>query len=208
MKAYHNKDASLCHHTEKLMVKVSGPLTGKGDTARLDIVFVLDTSGSMRGNKLEDMKRAMTEFIVHKLGDRDCLAIIPFNSTAPAPADKEKRFTALSLNRSERQKAVEFVRKLRADGNTNIEAGLKAGLEYLDKGRRGNLHNASCIFLMSDGHENVGKASNLDGAVADHSVVTFGFGEDSDEKVFIMLYYACIIMIMIMIFIITIIISK
>ena len=197
MKAYHNKDASLCHHTEKLMVKVSGPLTGKGDTARLDIVFVLDTSGSMRGNKLEDMKRAMTEFIVHKLGDRDGLAIIPFNSTAPAPADKEKRFTALSLNKSERQKVVEFVRKLRADGN-----------EYLDKGRRGNLHNASCIFLMSDGHENVGKASNLDGAVADHSVVTFGFGEDSDEKVFIMLYYACIIMIMIMIFIITIIISK
>jgi hypothetical protein len=36
---------------------------------------------------------------------------------------------------------------------------------------------------MSDGHENVDKARTLLDRVGEHSVVTFGFGEKSDEQV-------------------------
>lgn len=178
-KAYHH--ASLCQlmreHTEKVMVKLTAPHTDKGNTAPLDIVFVQDISGSMRGTKLEHMKHAMTKFIIEKLGIRgDRLAIITFESKA------HKVFDLSSMLPDQVKKAVAVVEGLKAGGDTNIKAGLEAGLDVL-KTRRGHSHNASCIFLMSDGHENVDKARTLLDRVGEHSVVTFGFGEKSDEQV-------------------------
>ncbi|XP_008677471.1 uncharacterized protein [Zea mays] len=175
-KAYHHVTVSMREHTEKVMVKLTAPHTGKGDTAPLDIVVVLDISGSMRGTKLEHMKHAMTRFIIEKLGIRgDRLAIITFESKA------HKVFDLSSMLPDQVKKAVAVVEGLKAGGDTNIKAGLEAGLDVL-KTRRGHSHNASCIFLMSDGHENVDKARTLLDRVGEHSVVTFGFGEKSDEQ--------------------------
>lgn len=178
-------------HTEKLMVKISAPLTVKKDTAALDIVFVLDTSGSMgKKNKLVLMQHAMNKFITEKLGKADSLTIIPFASAA---AKKEDQFYGRTMKDDAVKKAAkDFVGKLKAGGDTNIKAGLEAALDYLDHGRRGSSHYAYCIFLMSDGHENVDKARSLLARVAKHSVVTFGFGENSDEKVSIYTLLLCI----------------
>lgn len=175
-KAYHHVTVSMREHTEKVMVKLTAPHTGKGDTAPLDIVVVLDISGSMRGTKLEHMKHA-TRFIIEKLGIRgDRLAIITFESKA------HKVFELSSMLPDQVKKAVAVVEGLKAGGETNIKAGLEEGLHVL-KTRRGHFQNASCIFLMSDGHENVDKARTLLDRVGEHSVVTFGFGEKSDEQV-------------------------
>ena len=44
----------------------------------LDLVTVLDVSGSMEGHKLELVKRAMG-FLIDNLGSGDCLSVVAFS---------------------------------------------------------------------------------------------------------------------------------
>ncbi|CAL5007483.1 unnamed protein product [Urochloa decumbens] len=133
------------------MVKFTAPETPSGDTAEVDFVFVLDTSGSMGGSRLKQMHAAM-DFVLGKLGDNDKIAIVNFSSephtngyNAPKPFDENKK------------DAKKLVDGLHAKGDTNIEEGLRAAIKILDKGRRGwDKKRASCIFLMSDGVQNRG----------------------------------------------------
>ncbi|CAL5003226.1 unnamed protein product [Urochloa decumbens] len=175
-KVYHNTHAPLTDNKQKVLVKFTAPETPSGDTAEVDFVFVLDTSGSMGGSRLKQMHAAM-DFVLGKLGDNDKIAIVNFSSeahtngyNAPKPFDENKK------------DAKKLVDGLHAKGDTNIEEGLRAAIKILDKGRRGwDKKRASCIFLMSDGVQNRGDARKVFGELPNWTVHTFGFGEKHDE---------------------------
>ncbi|KAJ1276690.1 hypothetical protein BS78_05G234000 [Paspalum vaginatum] len=79
-----------------------------GEPGVLDLVVVLDTSGSMHGRKLHDMKQA-AEFVIRMVRALDTLTFVPFSSKAGKPS------AAPPLHMSARAKhdASQFVRALK-----------------------------------------------------------------------------------------------
>jgi len=102
-----------------------------------DVIFVLDTSGSMRGDKLAQAKQAL-EFVLDNLHEEDRFNIIAFSTGlrqyAPEPVPAE-----------ERNEAKRFVRDLRAVGGTNIDRALREALRQA-RGERPQI-----IIFLTDG---------------------------------------------------------
>ena len=88
-----------------------------------DVVFVIDTSGSMAGEKIEQA-RASLKFCVDQLDERDTFNVVRFSTGVDLlfeqmqPADKEHR-----------AKARELIGQFMAAGGTSITDALKAALD-------------------------------------------------------------------------------
>jgi secreted protein with Ig-like and vWFA domain len=173
---YYNKAALLKAHEQTVMVKVTAPMTGKKATAPLDVVFVLDTSGSMAGDRIAKMKKAMA-IAIQKMGDDDRIAVVPFSSEA----NKSKAKLQRVITEADKKEMQAFVEGLKAHANTNIRAGLQVAVDLLLARRADQEGRAGVIFLMSDGAQNHGDAGKVD--VSKVNVQTFGFGEKHDPKV-------------------------
>jgi Ca-activated chloride channel family protein len=97
----------------------------QSDVLPKDLVLVLDRSGSMSGTKLEQARDAL-HFILEQLGERDRFAIISFNENVlvwePLLQPVEERTL---------QDAHRALGRLSADGSTDLEAALQAGLKVL-----------------------------------------------------------------------------
>ncbi len=77
------------------------------------MVFVIDVSGSMDGNKIKLVKDTL-EFIIEELTDKDRVALITFNHNS-------KMLTNLNpMTRSNKRKYKWIINNIEADGNTNI----------------------------------------------------------------------------------------
>ncbi|CAL5440766.1 unnamed protein product [Camellia sinensis] len=162
---------------EESKFKVMLELTGAGsdnDRSGVDLVTVLDVSGSMGGEKLEKMKIAML-FMIKKLGPIDRLSIVTFN-------EGSQRLCPLRQITENSQWEIEnLVNSLVANGGTNISAGLQTGLKVLND-RRLTSGREVGIMLMSDGQQNEGgDAAQV--PVGNVPVCTYGFGADHDPMV-------------------------
>ncbi|KAL3650179.1 hypothetical protein CASFOL_006582 [Castilleja foliolosa] len=161
--------------------------------APVDLVAVLDVSGSMAySSKLTLLKQAV-RFVIDNLGPNDRLSIVSFS-------DRARRMLPLRImTESGRVDAKKAVDSLHAEGGTNIVDGLTLGARVLEE----RLHKnpvASIIFL-SDGQDsyNFGgralqyphqlpaaifpKRQQEDAALtppATFPVHSFGFGSDHD----------------------------
>src|SRR5436190_4091036 len=94
-----------------------------------DIAFVLDTSGSMAGKKMEQAKKAL-EFCVENLNDNDHFEIMRFSTEVEPLFDR-----LVEANKQNRAKAEEYIKELKATGGTAIDDALKKALE-LRSGRK------------------------------------------------------------------------
>ncbi|MCL7050821.1 hypothetical protein MKW94_013596 [Papaver nudicaule] len=140
--------------------------------APIDLVAVLDVSGSMTGTKIQLLKRAMG-FVIDNLGPSDRLSVISFSSNA------RRLFPLLLMTDSGKQHAQEAVNSLVAGGETNIVGGLKKGAKVIEDRR---YKNPVCsIMLLSDGQDSFTKTISLkDISKLQIPVHTFGFGADHD----------------------------
>lgn len=87
-----------------------------------DVAFVIDTSGSMAGQKMEQTKRAL-KFCLRSLNPQDRFNIYAF-STGVHPF----REALVPVTDDVRKAADEYVGQLHAAGGTNIHAALQAAL--------------------------------------------------------------------------------
>ncbi|KAJ1403102.1 Zinc finger, RING-type [Sesbania bispinosa] len=113
--------------------------------APVDLVTVLDVSGSMAGTKLALLKRAMG-FVIQNLGSNDRLSVIAFSSTA------RRLFPLSRMTDSGRQMALQAVNSLVANGGTNIAEGLRKGAKIMEDRKEKN--PVASIILLSDGQDN------------------------------------------------------
>ena len=109
-----------------------------------DVVFVLDTSGSMAGPKIEQAKKALL-FCVENLNDGDRFEILRFSTEVEPLFDQLAGATA-----ENRQRARAFVKDLRAAGGTAIDDALRKAL-----GLQGGQRPLVVIFL-TDGQPTIG----------------------------------------------------
>ncbi|CAN6224583.1 unnamed protein product [Urochloa humidicola] len=120
--------------------------TAPSDVARapLDLVTVLDISGSMKGQKLQLVKRAMC-FVIDQLGPTDRLSVVAFSATA-------RRITRLArMSAAGKAAAKQAVELLVPESGTNIGEGLRVGAQVLSARRHRNAVGA--MILLSDGQD-------------------------------------------------------
>jgi Ca-activated chloride channel family protein len=110
------------------------------------ITFVVDTSGSMAGEKLEQVRAALKQ-VIGGLGAEDRFNVIAYHSSVvplwehPRPADPASRTEALA-----------FVDGLGAEGGTNIEGALRAAMSVPRP--RGM---PSVVVFLTDGRPTMGE---------------------------------------------------
>jgi Ca-activated chloride channel family protein len=159
-----------------VMLLISPRLEAKPDEANpRDMVFVLDTSGSMRGAKMDQAKRAL-KYCLKNVGSKDRFGLIHFASVVSKYRDNLQNSSSEQL-----AEATRWVDSLEADGGTNIQDALSAALEYRgsDPGR------TFTVVFFTDGMPTVGETSipailkNFLGKnTANTRVFTFGVGDD------------------------------
>ncbi len=97
-----------------------------------DMVFVLDTSGSMRGEKITQARRAL-RYCLDNLGKNDRFALINFATTVNQYRQKLTPVTADAINEGKR-----WVDRLSATGGTAIGEALETALSM--QRRRPHFH--------------------------------------------------------------------
>ncbi|MEO6049978.1 MAG: VIT and VWA domain-containing protein, partial [Pyrinomonadaceae bacterium] len=140
-----------------------------------DIVFVLDTSGSMADESKMDKARKAMLFGVKTLRDGDRFNIINF-----AGEEHLMERGLINADAAGKRRGEEFVAKLQPTGGTNINDSLLASLKQFEKGDRPKM-----LVFMTDGLPTVGETnveriiSNLKNAKnLDIRIFPFGFGYD------------------------------
>jgi len=135
--------------TTFLKVALTGfKLEDENERTPANIAIVLDKSGSMRGDKLHNAKKA-ARMAVDLLSENDILSIISYDTTVnvlvPATKVSDKRAIRRAIDR------------MGANGRTALFAGVSKGAaeikKFLDKDR------VNRVILLSDGQANVGPSS-------------------------------------------------
>ncbi|NLG51944.1 MAG: VWA domain-containing protein, partial [Chloroflexi bacterium] len=136
-----------------------------------DVFFVLDTSGSMRGEKLQQAKAA-ARYVLDNLNPEDRFNIIAFSSST--------RHYARGLQpASDVRGARQFIQELEAGGGTNIARALEETLAQTSDERPQVL-----VFLTdglpTEGERDAGKIIARVSEIAGENVRLFTFGVGYD----------------------------
>lgn len=128
-------------------------------------VFLLDTSGSMYGTRLDELQKALEDLAgadssttgsFAQFRDRERVTFIPFN-TEPGQA------TTVNVGATDKSAAFAtiraFTKGLQADGNTSIYSSLKKAYEIAVKELNQRPNTFVSVVLMTDGENNSGISS-------------------------------------------------
>ncbi|KAK7324928.1 hypothetical protein VNO77_28880 [Canavalia gladiata] len=118
--------------------------SAQASRAPVDLVTVLDVSGSMSGTKLALLKRAMS-FVIENLSSLDRLSVVAFSSTA------RRVFPLRRMTDAGKEQALQAVNSLVSGGGTSIGEGLKKGVKVFAERRWKN--PVGSIILLSDGQD-------------------------------------------------------
>jgi len=169
-----------------LRVDLEGIRHEQSERTPVNIAIVIDKSGSMGGNKIEQAKEAAI-MAVERLNEDDYVSIITYSDRVDVliPSTRVTNYTQLRHQ----------IRSIRANGRTALYAGTKRGVheleEFLDENR------VNRVILLSDGLANVGpsKPSDLErlgqrAAQKGISITTIGLGLGFNEDLMTKLAYA------------------
>ncbi|MFQ5753841.1 MAG: VWA domain-containing protein, partial [bacterium] len=113
------------------------------------MLFVLDRSGSMSGNKILQAKEAL-KFCVNNLNNHDLFNIIDFSS-----AVRQFKANPVAVNVTNIQEALSYIEGFTANGGTNIHEALLTALQEMDQDALANM-----VIFLTDGQATVGVKDN------------------------------------------------
>jgi Ca-activated chloride channel family protein len=185
---YHTADKSavganlLTHRTAAgegffLLLAAPGVEAKERAFVQKDLVFVLDTSGSMAGAKLEQAKKALS-FCVENLNESDRFDILRFAT------DVEPLFGSFKeAAKANRERAQGFIKETKPIGGTAIDDALRKALDLLNRREEGKARPGVIVFL-TDGRPTVGETSeeiihaNVKKSAGPVRLFCFGIGHD------------------------------
>ncbi|QDV37211.1 VIT domain-containing protein [Tautonia plasticadhaerens] len=142
------------------------------------VVFAIDRSGSMSGEKIDQAKDAL-DFVLNNLRPDDTFNIVAYDDRVETYKPELQRYDPET-----RRDALAFVEGIRPGGSTNIDAALRTSLEMLhDDGR------PRYVIFLTDGLPTAGETDEL--RIAEHArqandsgarVFPFGVGFDVNAR--------------------------
>lgn len=152
------------HHKEKIINK--------------NLIFVLDSSGSMSGKKMEQAKEAV-RFVINHLEKGDNFAIVDFDDGVDVFSPR-----VVPANSENKERALDFVDAIEDSGGTNINDALLRSLEMIKPDER-----PTYVLFLTDGLPTVGETGtaeilkNIGQANSLHSrIFVFGVGYDVNTE--------------------------
>ncbi|XP_019214224.1 inter-alpha-trypsin inhibitor heavy chain H3a [Oreochromis niloticus] len=149
-----------------------------------NVVFVIDTSSSMRGRKMEQTRDAMLA-ILQQVHEDDHFAIVRFDTVIETWKDSLTKATKENIT-----EAMDYIRRLYSRGWTNINDAVLTAVNMLVKDRQMERlpeRSADMIILLTDGMPSVGVSNigkiqeNVLTAIGGNmSLYCLGFGNDVD----------------------------
>jgi Ca-activated chloride channel family protein len=139
-----------------------------------ELTIVIDTSGSMRGAKIEQVKEAALQ-IIAGLDSNDKFNIITYSNTV-------EKFSSAPVSKSKEneKKAERYIEAINANGGTNIYDALKTALDQ-ETATKG----LPMVLFLTDGLPTIGQTSELairelavNSNPYNRRVFTFGVGTD------------------------------
>ena len=168
---------------ETYFLHMFSPTTGSLGASQINknIIFVLDKSGSMGGEKIVQLKDAFSN-IISSLDPADLFNIIMFDSSI-RPYSQE----LVPATESNRNDAVDYVKDIYAGGCTNLYDGMEMALAQLNSVSEGGM-GMPIILMLTDGQANEGKYTASRDIITniekhndqDVSIYCLGFGDDVD----------------------------
>jgi Ca-activated chloride channel family protein len=127
-------------------IRITAPELAAADRPPLNLALVLDTSASMKGDAIDQVKRAAREIVEH-LAPHDRLALITFSSRAKVVVD-----SVVMGESAARAGALAAIDDIVADGTTDLAGGLGTALGQVTTHRTpGGLDR---VVLLADGFPN------------------------------------------------------
>lgn len=154
---------------------ISGSVSDKKDVPT-DLGIALDTSGSMRGESLQNAKIAIKN-IIDNIGKNDTISLCTYNSTVNTIFKFGKR--------CDKEKLMEKLNYIDANGATDIYSGMFETFSVLQEGK----NPAKRLFLLTDGiitfgiheHELIFERCR-EYAKKGINITTFGLGSEFDAN--------------------------
>ncbi len=156
-----------------MMLLVNPGIVADQPVAPKDVILVLDTSGSMEGEKLEQAREALAYVLGH-LGAEDRFAVVEFSTGVRLFDDQPQPV-------SEAPEAIRWVARLEATGGTDIDGALENAMALVDQER------PTYLLFLTDGLPTEGETAI--GTIVDHvadqapsnvRLFPFGVGDDVD----------------------------
>ena len=143
----------------------------------LNVALVIDRSGSMTGDRIEQAKKAAA-CAVNQMSESDIVSVVAYDS------DVEVLVPATKL--TNKKDVLAKIESIHADGMTALYAGTEKGAEevkkFFDKGR------VNRVILLSDGMANIGPSEPSDLKLLGQkiggdgiTVTTLGLGDGYNE---------------------------
>ena len=183
------KGEKLFNQNTPFIINAFAPESKEQNETRVnaDLICVIDVSGSMRGDKIYQVKESL-KILVDMMDNNDRIALVLF-------AQNGKLYYDLNyLNENNKTNIKNLIDQIEARGGTNIASGLEIAVEILKKEKKNGDNNegrSSSVILLSDGCDNymddvqLGEKlkSLTKGEGLSFTLNTFGYGYDHDPKI-------------------------
>ncbi|RLB57604.1 MAG: hypothetical protein DRI90_17830, partial [Deltaproteobacteria bacterium] len=143
------------------------------ERAPLSMVVVLDTSGSMSGEKIDEARRSVIK-LLRQMRHDDEVALVRYDTNA-------ELIQPMARVRDVRSSLIAEVQELRSSGGTNIPGALRTGMRALESASSGRVKR---LVLVSDGLDDTRSESERlarNGTDSGVTVSSLGIGLDFDE---------------------------
>jgi Ca-activated chloride channel family protein len=170
------KSALVTHTDERggFFTLMLYPPEGLSDIERspMEMIFVLDCSGSMSGEPIEQAKKAI-KHALKMLGPDDTFQIIRFSNNSSQLGSKP-----LPATRENVRKGLRYVDSLQGSGGTMMVEGIKTALDFEHDPRRFRL-----VSFMTDGY--IGNEAEILAAIQNRlgasRIFSFGVGQSTNR---------------------------
>lgn len=138
----------------------------------LDVVFVIDSSGSMSWNDPDNVRKTVTKEFINRLTDNDTAALISFDSSAITLAN----FT------SDKTVLCNAVDKLDSSGGTSLSVGINSALNLFGNKEKAE-NRLQYIVMLTDGIGSYSATYTTKAKNANIIINTIGLGNSVSQTV-------------------------
>ncbi|MDJ0756284.1 MAG: VWA domain-containing protein [Ardenticatenaceae bacterium] len=145
----------------------------------INLVMLIDTSGSMDGSKMRNVREAAAQF-AEQMGEEDFITLIAF-STSPQVIHERL------LIGETRSVVVQSIDRLRADGDTSLYDAIGLAGEIIE--RTSSPAAANAMIVLTDGVDTISSNYRFDSELINRAtangttVFTVAYGNDADEDI-------------------------